>query len=108
MPMRLLAQAFQAVHPQHTVEVLPSLGSGGGIKATLANAIDIDEIVTLIRADLESRGLEPPPAEAMRPPAPTKNPVPAALRPLANVVITATMDGLARRFSRVFAASSRA
>jgi phosphate transport system substrate-binding protein len=39
--MKLVAQAFQAVQPQHSVEVLPSLGSGGGIKAALAGAIDI-------------------------------------------------------------------
>jgi phosphate transport system substrate-binding protein len=39
--MKLLARAFEAVHPQHAVEVLPSLGSSGGIKASLAGAIDI-------------------------------------------------------------------
>ncbi len=33
---------------------------------TVANAIDLDEIVTLIRADLELRGQDPPTAEALR------------------------------------------
>ncbi len=33
---------------------------------TAANAIDVDEIVSLIRADLESRGQEAPPAELLR------------------------------------------
>ncbi|MCW2306446.1 PstS family phosphate ABC transporter substrate-binding protein [Rhodobium gokarnense] len=39
--MQLLAEAFEATHPDVKVEVLPSLGSGGGIKAVLAGAIDL-------------------------------------------------------------------
>ena len=39
--VRLLADAFQASHPDTQVQVLPSLGSGGGIKALLAGAIQI-------------------------------------------------------------------
>ncbi len=39
--MKLLAQAYMQSHPEIKVVVLPSLGSGGGIKALLANRIDI-------------------------------------------------------------------
>lgn len=39
--MRKLGDAFEATHPEVTVEVLPSLGSGGGIKAVLAGRIDL-------------------------------------------------------------------
>lgn len=37
--MRLLADAYTARHPQTTFDVLPSMGSSGGIKAVLAGAI---------------------------------------------------------------------
>ena len=40
-PMARLGDAFQDLHPDTTIEILPSLGSGGGIKATMAGAIDI-------------------------------------------------------------------
>lgn len=39
--MRLLGQAFANQYPQMKVTVLPSLGSGGGIRALLAHAIDL-------------------------------------------------------------------
>lgn len=39
--MKQLAAAFETAHPEYSVEVLPSLGSSGGIKAALAGAIDI-------------------------------------------------------------------
>lgn len=39
--MRLLAEAFKKSHPHVVVEVPPSLGSGGGIKAVLAGTQDI-------------------------------------------------------------------
>ena len=39
--IKLIATAFHASHPDVDVEVLPSLGSGGGIKAVLAGAIDL-------------------------------------------------------------------
>ncbi len=39
--MRLMGDAFRKTEPGITVTVLPSLGSGGGIKALLEGAIDI-------------------------------------------------------------------
>jgi phosphate transport system substrate-binding protein len=39
--MKLLGEAYEKSHPGVTVRVLPSLGSGGGIKAVLAGAIDL-------------------------------------------------------------------
>ena len=40
-PMRRIADAFEQAHPEISVEVLPSLGSRGSIKALLAGSIDI-------------------------------------------------------------------
>lgn len=39
--MKLLAEEFKKSHPGDTVIVLPSMGSGGGIKALLFGALDI-------------------------------------------------------------------
>lgn len=39
--LQLLAQAYEKAHPDVRITVLPSLGSGGGIKALLAGAIQI-------------------------------------------------------------------
>ena len=39
--MRLLAQAYAQSHPDARITVLPSMGSGGGIKALLADAVQI-------------------------------------------------------------------
>lgn len=39
--MQLLAQAFAKIHPTVRINVLPSMGSSGGIKAVLAGAIQI-------------------------------------------------------------------
>ncbi|WP_206454141.1 substrate-binding domain-containing protein [Aurantimonas marina] len=39
--MRLLGASFMKEHPATQIEVLPSLGSSGGIKALLAGAVDI-------------------------------------------------------------------
>lgn len=48
--MQLLADAYRKTHPEAKITVLPSLGSGGGIKAVLAGAIQIA---------VSSRALEP-------------------------------------------------
>ncbi|WP_050767431.1 PstS family phosphate ABC transporter substrate-binding protein [Aurantimonas manganoxydans] len=39
--MRLLAEAFVETHPDTEIDVLPSLGSSGGVKALLAGAVDL-------------------------------------------------------------------
>ena len=39
--MQLLAQAYAKNHPETRITVLPSLGSGGGVKALLAGAIQL-------------------------------------------------------------------
>lgn len=39
--MQTLANAYQKIHPEAKIVVLPSLGSGGGIKAVLAGAIQV-------------------------------------------------------------------
>ncbi|MDP2026104.1 substrate-binding domain-containing protein [Sulfuriferula sp.] len=39
--MQILGQAFNKIHPNVSVVIVPSLGSGGGIKAMLAGAIDL-------------------------------------------------------------------
>jgi phosphate transport system substrate-binding protein len=39
--MKILADAYEKLHPGTTVKILPSLGSAGGIKALLHGAIDI-------------------------------------------------------------------
>lgn len=39
--MRLVALAYKKIHPQAAVTIVPSLGSGGGIKALRAGAIDL-------------------------------------------------------------------
>jgi phosphate transport system substrate-binding protein len=53
--MQLLAQAFARLQPDVRVTVLPSMGSGGGIKAVLAGAIQIG---------VSSRPLNPAEAQA--------------------------------------------
>lgn len=39
--MRQLARAYEKTNPDATIQVLPSLGSSGGVKAVLAGAIDL-------------------------------------------------------------------
>lgn len=52
--MRLLAEAFQRVEPKVSVEILPNLGSGGGVKAVLAGKLDI-ALLTRALEDKETR-----------------------------------------------------
>ena len=39
--MKVLCRAFSDLHPDVRCEILPSLGSGGGVRAVLANKLDI-------------------------------------------------------------------
>ncbi len=39
--MRILGRSYSALHPEITVEVLPSLGTGGGVRGLKAGAIDL-------------------------------------------------------------------
>lgn len=39
--MKILAETFRKSHPQANIEVIPSLGSSGGVKALLHGAVDI-------------------------------------------------------------------
>lgn len=54
--MQLLAQEFRKSHAGVTFEVPPSLGSGGGIKAVLAGAIDVAVSSRALKADERSKG----------------------------------------------------
>jgi phosphate transport system substrate-binding protein len=55
-PLRLLAQAFRKVEPEVTVEVLPSLGSSGAIKAVRDGAIEIGASARLLKDDEKKPG----------------------------------------------------
>ena len=59
--MRQLGEAFTAKHPGVTVEVLPSLGSGGGIKAVLAGAIDLAVSSRPLKAKERGQGAQASP-----------------------------------------------
>ena len=39
--MSLIGKAFEKLHPEHSIKVLPSLGSSGGIKALQSGALQI-------------------------------------------------------------------
>lgn len=39
--MTLIGKAFEKLHPEHSIKVLPSLGSAGGIKALQSGALQI-------------------------------------------------------------------
>jgi phosphate transport system substrate-binding protein len=44
-PLRILGQAFSRLHPDMEIEVLPSLGSKGGLRALMAGRVDLAVIV---------------------------------------------------------------
>ncbi|KAF0219759.1 MAG: phosphate transport system substrate-binding [Geobacteraceae bacterium] len=54
--MKLIAAAFEKSHPGIKVQVLPSLGSSGGIKAVLQGALDIGLSGRLLKDDEKGEG----------------------------------------------------
>ena len=56
--IRLLAEAYETQHPDMTVEVLPSLGSSGGIKAVIAEAIDLGLSARPLKATEQAAGAQ--------------------------------------------------
>ena len=55
--MQLVATAFERVHPEHHVTVMPSMGSKGGIKAVQAGAISLAVSSRPLSADEVAKGL---------------------------------------------------
>ena len=56
--MRAIGEHYSAAHPDTTVEVLPSLGSTGGIKAVAAKAIDIAIVANHVSREQAAQGLQ--------------------------------------------------
>jgi len=54
--MRLLANEFSAKHPEIRLKIVPNLGSGGGIQAVLAGAIDLAVTSRPLNAEERQRG----------------------------------------------------
>lgn len=55
--IRRVADAYLAQHPGNAIEVLPSLGTGGGIAALLAGHVDIALTARMLNAQEHDRGL---------------------------------------------------
>lgn len=55
---RLLGDAFTAAHPDETVEVIPSMGSSGGIQAVSAGALQVSFSGRPLKADEKAQGLQ--------------------------------------------------
>lgn len=55
--MRRLGALYAALHPGRSVEFLPSLGTGGGIRAVLARAIDLGLLARPLLPEEAARGL---------------------------------------------------
>ncbi len=55
--MRLVAERFAARHPGQAVELLPSLGTGGGIRALVAHAIDLGLLARPLLPEEAAQGL---------------------------------------------------
>ena len=56
--MKLLTQSFESTHPGEGVEVIPSLGSSGGIKALLHGALDIAVSGRPLKPTESGKGIE--------------------------------------------------
>ncbi|MBX9594088.1 MAG: substrate-binding domain-containing protein [Roseomonas sp.] len=55
--MRRVAALYAALHPGRSLELLPSLGTGGGIRALLARAIDLGLLARPLLPEEAARGL---------------------------------------------------
>jgi len=55
--MRLLAEAFQRAEPTVRIEILPNMGSSGGIKAVLAGKLDIGLLSRALQGEETRHGL---------------------------------------------------
>jgi phosphate transport system substrate-binding protein len=55
--MQQLGKTFSQSHPEHSIKVLPSLGSGGGIKALQGKALDIAVISRELKPEEAASGL---------------------------------------------------
>ena len=56
--MKLLARSFEGTHPVEEIEVVPSLGSSGGIKALLHGALDIAISGRPLKPEESGKGIE--------------------------------------------------
>ena len=55
--MKILSRAFETSHPDEKIEVVPSLGSSGGIKALLHGALDIAISGRPLKPEESGRGI---------------------------------------------------
>lgn len=55
--MQLMGAAFQKAHPEHSVKVLPSLGTSGGLKALQGGALDVAVAARDITPEEKAAGL---------------------------------------------------
>lgn len=55
--MTLVGEAFQKAHPEHSVKVLPSLGTSGGLKALQGGALDVAVSARDVNAEEKGAGL---------------------------------------------------
>ena len=56
--MALLAQAYQRIEPGFQLEIVPNLGSTGGLKALLAGAVHLAAISRPLKAEESAAGLQ--------------------------------------------------
>lgn len=55
--MQLMGEAFQKAHPEHSVKVLPSLGTSGGLKALQGGALDVAVSARDVNPEEKAAGL---------------------------------------------------
>jgi phosphate transport system substrate-binding protein len=55
--MKILAQAFEAGNREHRVKVLPSMGTGGGLKALQAGAVQLAMVARPLKEGEQNAGL---------------------------------------------------